>query len=114
MSEFDTNLDARTVSTMEETDKKCPNCGGVMDFDPKTGGLLCPYCGHTQEIAAKTDEPKEAAELSFDTAENTENCNWGAEKKTVICKACGAESVYDALVRRWGLRGWVGCGAAGR
>lgn len=35
MSEFDTNLDARTVSTMEETDKKCPNCGGVMDFDPK-------------------------------------------------------------------------------
>lgn len=97
MSEFDTNLDARTVSTMEETDKKCPNCGGVMDFDPKTGGLLCPYCGHTQEIAAKTDEPKEAAELSFDTAENTENCNWGAEKKTVICKACGAESVYDAL-----------------
>lgn len=97
MSEFDTNLDARTVSTMEETDKKCPNCGGVMDFDPKTGGLLCPYCGHTQEIAAKTDEPKEAAELSFDTAENTENCNWGVEKKTVICKACGAESVYDAL-----------------
>lgn len=65
MSEFDTNLDARTVSTMEETDKKCPNCGGVMDFDPKTGGLLCPYCGHTQEIAAKTDEPKEAAELSL-------------------------------------------------
>ena len=53
---------------MEETDKKCPNSGGVMDFDPKTGGLLCPNCGHTQEIAAKTDEPKEAAELSFDTA----------------------------------------------
>lgn len=97
MSEFDTNLDAKTVSTMEETDKKCPSCGGVMDFDPKTGGLLCPYCGHEEQIAQKEDEPAKAQELSFDTAENIENCNWGTEKKTVICKACGAESVYDAL-----------------
>ena len=39
MSEFDTNLDAGTVSTMQETDKKCPSCGGVMDFDPATGGF---------------------------------------------------------------------------
>ena len=42
MSEFETNLDAQTVSTIEETDKKCPRCGGVMDFDPATGGLKCP------------------------------------------------------------------------
>ena len=97
MSEFDTSQDIQTVSTLEETDKKCPSCGGVMDFDPKTGGLLCPYCGHTQEIAVKEDEPTQAGELSFDTAVNKENCNWGAAKKTVVCKACGAESVYDAL-----------------
>ena len=38
------------AKTMEETDKKCPDCGGTMDFDPKTGGLMCPYCGHTQAI----------------------------------------------------------------
>ena len=29
--------------TLSETDKKCPDCGGTMDFDPKTGALLCPY-----------------------------------------------------------------------
>ena len=29
-------------STKQETDRKCPQCGGVMDFDPKTGGLHCP------------------------------------------------------------------------
>lgn len=97
MSEFDTNLDAKTVSTIEETDKKCPQCGGVMDFDPSTGGLKCPYCEYEQEIVKEPKKPERAGELDFSKAESVENCNWGAEKKTVLCKACGAESVYDAL-----------------
>lgn len=97
MSEFDDNLDAKVVSTMEETDKKCPNCGGVMDFDPATGGLSCPYCGHTEVIVKKPEQPESAEELNFSEAEQTENCQWGVETKTVLCQACGAESVYDAL-----------------
>lgn len=97
MSEFDTNLDIETVKTLKETDKKCPDCGGVMDFNPATGGLSCPYCGHTEEIRAGEEEPKAAAELDFTSAEKLENCDWGASKKTVICKACGAESIYDSL-----------------
>lgn len=97
MSDFNTNLDARVASTMEETDKKCPRCGGVMDYDPATGGLKCPYCDYEQEIKKEEDAPKTAQELDFSKAENTANCNWGVEKKTVLCKACGAESVYDAL-----------------
>lgn len=97
MSEFDTNLDAKVVSTMEETDKKCPNCGGVMDFDPATGGLSCPYCGHTETIKKEKSQPESAQELDFAEAEKTENCYWGVETKTVLCQACGAESVYDAL-----------------
>lgn len=97
MSEFETNLDAQTVSTIEETDKKCPRCGGVMDFDPATGGLMCPYCDYVQQIEQDEDMPEEAQELLFADAENTQNFNWGVEKKTVLCKACGAESVYDVL-----------------
>lgn len=97
MSEFDTNLETKTVSTMAETDKKCPSCGGVMDFDPATGGLSCPYCGHTEMIVGKKEQPESARELDLSQAENTENCYWGVETKTVICQACGAESVYDAL-----------------
>lgn len=97
MSEFDTNLDTQTVSTKEETDKKCPSCGGVMDFDPVTGGLSCPYCGHKEEIPGKNDGLGAAEELALENAEKVGNCDWGAAKKTVICKACGAESVYDAL-----------------
>ncbi|MCM1127196.1 MAG: TFIIB-type zinc ribbon-containing protein [Lachnospiraceae bacterium] len=97
MSEFDTNLDAQTTATLEETDKKCPSCGGVMDFDPATGGLSCPYCGHTEEIPVEDTEAQSAEELALEEADKVENCDWGVSKKTVICKACGAESVYDAL-----------------
>ncbi len=96
MSEFDTNLDAQTTDTLEETDKKCPSCGGVMDFDPATGGLSCPYCGHTEEIQTREGD-ESAEELALEEADKVENCDWGVAKKTVICKACGAESVYDAL-----------------
>lgn len=97
MSEFDNNLDTRAAATMEETDKKCPSCGGVMDFDPKTGGLTCPYCGHTEEISSDNTISESAEELDLESAEHQGNCDWGAAKKTVICKACGGESVYDAL-----------------
>ncbi len=84
------------AKTKEETDRKCPDCGGTMDFDPGTGGLSCPYCGHTEEIAAPKEQ-RAARELDFSQAEKTGNCNWGQAKKVVICKSCGAESVYDAL-----------------
>ena len=50
MSGFEENLEVRETKTLEETDKKCPSCGGVMEFDPTTVGLACPYCGHTEEI----------------------------------------------------------------
>lgn len=97
MSEFDTDLEAKTVKTKEETDKKCPACFGVMDFDPKTGGLACPFCGHMEAIPVNEEAPAQAEELDLASADKVENCNWGAEKKTVICKSCGGESIYDAL-----------------
>ncbi len=85
------------VDTKEETDRKCPQCAGVMSYDPATGGTACPYCGYVEEIEADEELPESAEELDFESAESTANCNWGAEKKTVLCKSCGAESIYDAL-----------------
>lgn len=89
--------DINIVDTKEETDKKCPQCGGVMDFDPATGNLKCPYCDYEETIPVQKEEPKKAKELDFYAAEHTANQNWGTETKTVLCKACGAESIYDAL-----------------
>ncbi len=93
MDEFNMNV----VETQEETDKKCPRCGGVMDFSPETGNLHCPYCDYEEEIKMETDLPEQAEELDFSKAEFTANKDWGVETKTVLCKACGAESIYDVL-----------------
>ncbi len=93
MDEFNMNV----VETKEETDKKCPRCGGVMDFDPATGNLHCPYCDYEENIPVEKDEPGNAEELDFDSAEFTANKDWGVATKTVLCKSCGAESIYDAL-----------------
>ncbi len=89
--------DMNIVDTKEETDKKCPQCGGVMDFNPSTGNLKCPYCDYEEEIKTEASTPKKAEELDFYAAEHTANKDWGVETKTVLCKACGAESIYDAL-----------------
>lgn len=30
----------------------CTSCGADMEFDAKSGGMKCPYCGHTAEVPA--------------------------------------------------------------
>ena len=82
--------------TEKETDKKCPNCGATVIFDPATGGMHCEYCGYTCELP-KADTENEICEMDFEAAMHTESFNWGEQKKEVQCKQCGAVTVYDAL-----------------
>lgn len=97
MNNYDEYVNAEKTSTLKETDRKCPACGGTMDFDPATGGLHCPYCDYQEAIEQADIEPERAEELDFYSAEQTGNCDWGVAQKTVTCKSCGAISVYDAL-----------------
>lgn len=97
MNDMEDMEEQNIVDTIDETDKKCPQCDGIMEFDPKTGGLLCPFCGHTQAIKLEKTVPETAEELDFLQAATVQNCDWGVNKKTVICQSCGAESIYDAL-----------------
>ena len=82
------------VNTREETDKKCPACGGIMEYEPSSGMLLCPFCDNKEEIEVK-DPGFVAEEIDFYEAEEEASCDWGVATKSVICKACGAETVYD-------------------
>lgn len=79
-------------------DAECPSCSASIEFNPASGKLTCPYCGYETEIAApEKQEEKVAQEMDFTMAEESGNFNWGVEKKTVICKSCAAETIYDAL-----------------
>lgn len=84
-------------STREETDKKCDNCGGVCDYDPAMQKLVCAYCGNTVDIEDHEDSEKRVLEADLFGEEVTGSFDWGAEKKTIICNSCGAESLYDVL-----------------
>ncbi len=94
VDDMNVQQEAVFVRTEEVTDKKCPQCGGVMDFDPATGGLHCPYCDFTKTIDASEEI---AVELDFLSEEETGNHNWGVATKTVLCKSCGAEMIYDVM-----------------
>ncbi|MBO4266570.1 MAG: hypothetical protein J5910_05205 [Lachnospiraceae bacterium] len=97
-ADYDDIMNAKKTDTMRETDRKCPQCGATMDFDPTTGGLHCDYCGYREEIKAEDSKGDTVAEeQDFESAEFTGNCDWGVSQKTVTCKSCGAVSVYDAL-----------------
>ena len=98
VAEYEDIMNAKKADTMKETDRKCPQCGATMDFDPATGGLYCPYCDYREEIKEENTQGETvASEQDFASAEFTGNCDWGVSQKTVTCKSCGAVSVYDAL-----------------
>lgn len=83
-------------NTEKITDKKCPNCGATITFDPKTGKMKCEYCGYECELPNPTEE-NAVVELDFESATQMESFEWGEQKKSVQCKQCGAVTIYDAL-----------------
>lgn len=83
-------------STMKGSDKKCPNCGGVMEFDPASGKMKCPYCESVFDIPPEDGINEHGLEKDFLSEENTQNTDWGTATRTIVCKFCGGESVYDA------------------
>lgn len=92
---YETEKEPTDTITREETDKKCVDCGGTMDFDPATGKMVCPYCGRQEEIQIE-NKKFVAEELDFNRVSDANNCDWGTKTKKVVCKFCGAQTVYSA------------------
>lgn len=66
-----------------------------MHYDPETGKLKCDYCNETR--AFEDPNPKRVEEIPIEDAKERESLKWGNSVKSVICKSCGAESIYDEL-----------------
>ncbi|MCQ2533381.1 MAG: hypothetical protein MJ172_02285 [Clostridia bacterium] len=83
-------------TTMDVTDKKCPQCGATIAFNPGTMSLSCEYCGYSKQLP-KAEAGEAVVEMDFKSAASRSSCEWGTQKKSVVCKMCGAEAIYDAL-----------------
>jgi DNA-directed RNA polymerase subunit RPC12/RpoP len=79
---------------MQET--KCPQCGGVLRYEPGTINLKCPYCSTEFPIV---QEHVEVQEWDFDEqSADLEDQAEVAEAETVKCSECGAEIVLPPNV----------------
>lgn len=77
---------------------ECPQCSAPrMDYDPDTGGLKCPQCGHAHSVAAA-----QAAILEHDLDTALSDAGkargYGREMKAVTCQSCGATTQVDPSV----------------
>ena len=83
-------------STMESTDKKCPNCGATVVYDPDTLSMTCKFCGYSRQLPKPEDVAKDVQEIDFTTATQRASIDWGQARKSLTCKNCGATTVFDA------------------
>lgn len=93
MSESE-GLEIIRARTEDITDKKCPSCGATLQYDPDTKKLACPYCGFAREIPAEMAADT-VQEQDFESAKLRASQDWGTKKKSIVCKQCGGETVYD-------------------
>lgn len=87
-------LEIISSTTEDITDKKCPSCGATLQYDPDIKKMACPYCGFSREIPEEMSSDS-VKEQDFESAKLRASQNWGTKKKSIVCKQCGGETVYD-------------------
>lgn len=74
----------------------CPGCSGDMQYDPASGGMKCPFCGHTEALApAAAPIPSHAFDefVKQDTAPQLQTLS--AQALQVTCAACGSAVTFE-------------------
>ena len=74
----------------------CESCGADLHWEPGATALKCGYCGFEKAVAVTAEAIRER---SVDAALRApRNLGWGAERKVIVCKRCGAHTTLDPLV----------------
>lgn len=77
----------------------CSGCGADMEFDPKSGGLQCPYCGNTEGMktaltqAGSAIEERDFAAYLTPRAEQMRRLSESAVE--VQCSGCGSTVEFE-------------------
>ena len=74
----------------------CEGCGADLRWEPGVRALKCEYCGFEKTIATPggrvTEKPIDAALRA------PRELGWGAARKVIVCKRCGAHTTLDPHV----------------
>jgi hypothetical protein len=74
----------------------CEGCGADLRWEPGVTALRCEYCGFTKSVALSAER---IVEKSVDVALRApRDLGWGAERKVIACKRCGAHTTLDPHV----------------
>ena len=72
---------------LETNQYKCPSCGAIVEFDPKSQKLKCPYCFTTTEISKNTN----VSEQNIDKL--LSNTTVWKNAEVIQCANCGAQEI---------------------
>lgn len=87
-----------TAEAMQTKVRKfpCQGCGADLRWEPGVTALRCPWCGTVKQVAAPAgtvdEKPVDAALRA------PRDLGWGAERKVMACKRCGAHTTLDPHV----------------
>jgi DNA-directed RNA polymerase subunit RPC12/RpoP len=71
----------------------CGTCGADVVWNPGAAALKCPYCGNATALPTSSDQ---VVERPLEEALNApRSLGWGAERKSIRCTKCGAETTFD-------------------
>lgn len=74
----------------------CEGCGADLRWEPGITKLQCPYCGMSKDVTPSAEAIREKA---VDAALRApRDLGWGAERKVMVCKRCGAHTTLDPHV----------------
>jgi len=72
----------------------CPNCGGRLNYDLKSSGIACEYCGYLSPVAPTLVGTRASDfEFTVETLKAAET-GWGEVRNLLHCDDCGAELSY--------------------
>lgn len=87
------NTSTPSPQAANTTTVTCPNCGGRVEYDAKSGQFLCTSCRSVQQIAAPKSTVDEYSINDYRIREKT-----GAQLDNVtvaVCQSCGGEIYFD-------------------
>lgn len=73
----------------------CSQCGGKLEFDPKSGRLKCIYCSHEEDISQGEDDVQEIAYDDFLSTQNVKTVLLSETALEVSCPSCRAQVTFE-------------------